>query len=92
MTNYVRKMLADACVKGFTFVVRCDGEIDYKGTNPKDAYEAVDAVDEATVSMFDDAGQRAGWALIANDLAEDERIADCGGRWVDEWWKENIPL
>jgi len=88
--NYVRKLLEDARAAGLNMVVRCEGEIDYKGDDPAAAEKAITDVDEAQVNFYTENGHRAGWALIVNGLDEDERIADTSGQWVNEWCERNI--
>jgi len=67
----------------YTAIVRCDGEVDYRGTNMAAALDAVLAVDEAEVRFLSLDG-RTGWALIIPGLADDEQVADCSGI-VEEW-------
>ncbi len=84
----VRDLLTTALTAGLSFVVRYGSEIDYQGENIDDAMDAIEACDEMEVHFYDDESDRyAGWALIINDLDEDEKIADCSGivnKWLDE--------
>jgi hypothetical protein len=84
----VRNMIAAAIAAGYYICVSCDGEIDYEGVSVNDALDAIEAVDEAVV-YFDEEGASIGYALIVNDLDEDEKIADCSG-WVNNWVDENM--
>ena len=88
--NLVKTMLEAAQAEGFKIQVICEGEEDYAGPDAAKALEAVDAVDEAEVSLWR-AGDnhRLGWALIVNGLAEDERIADTAYPWMNAWCEAN---
>ncbi|PZR92293.1 MAG: hypothetical protein DI537_13995 [Stutzerimonas stutzeri] len=89
--DYVRKMLEDASAAGLEISVECDGDVDYRGTDAAAADEAVRACDEMSVHLKQPDGKTVGWALIINELAEDERIADTSGVWMSRWWEENVP-
>ncbi len=85
----VRDLLATALTAGMTFIVRYGGEVDYVGQNIDKAMDAIEACDEMEVHFFeeDEPEYMLGWALIINDLDEDEKIADCSGivnKWLDE--------
>jgi hypothetical protein len=84
-------MLKDAQAAGFKIYVTCDGHLDYVGFSAGLANAAIDAVNEAEVTLREGNGIRAGWAHIVNGLEEDERIADTSANdWLDHWWKRNI--
>jgi hypothetical protein len=91
MTNYLRKMLNAASGEGFKFEVQGGGdEADYIGHHPAGAEEALVAVEEAELILFDAEGKKVAWALILPGLAPDEVVADCGaGDWIDKWWSRN---
>ncbi len=83
---HVAGLLNIAARRGYTFVVMSDGVTDYEGSKKLDALEAIEAVDECDVVLFD-GNEWVGTALIINGLEEDERIADSSGavtRWEDE--------
>ncbi|WLR90963.1 hypothetical protein [Shinella zoogloeoides] len=92
MINFVRKMLNEAAHAGFQFKVDGGGdEPDYVGFHPALAEDAINAVDEAQVTLKDAHGMRMGWCLIVNGLNEDERIADAGSDdWIHDWCERNI--
>lgn len=83
----IEALLNDAYDRNFSFCVKSEGIVDYTGTNVDDAIEAINAVDECELVIFDDmTDTNKGWAFIVNDGDEDERIADCGaGDWIDKW-------
>ncbi len=84
--NLIRKMLLEAQAEGWTFVVDGGGdEPDYVGSDALEALDAVEAVDEAQLTMVHDEVDDE-WALIVNGLDEEERIADCtSGGFIENW-------
>lgn len=79
------EMLKLAAAEGFIFLVSCDDEIDYEGTDAIDALDAIEACDEMELQLIDPATETVvGWALICNDLDDDEKIADCQGV-ISDW-------
>ncbi len=84
----VQTLLDTAVAAGFILVVRYGDEIDYRGQNVEAAMDAIEACDEMEVHFHDEGSRTAsGWALIFNDLEDDEKIADCSGivnKWLDE--------
>lgn len=89
-TNYVRKLLTDAVAAGFTLECGYDGEIDYRGQDVDQAYEALTACDEMTLRLTSGEYHKGNWALIISGLEPDEQIADCAGGWMNEWWEGNM--
>lgn len=91
-TNFLRKMLNDAEAAGLKFKVYGGGdEPDYLGHHPASAEEALIAVEEAELILFDRDGNKVGWALVLPGLAYDEVIADCGADdWIAGWTAKNI--
>lgn len=92
MTNYLRRMLNEASIRNFKFEVHGGGdEPDYIGHHPALAEEAITAVEEAELILFDPNGKKVAWALILPGLEPDEVVADCGaGDWIDTWTSRNI--
>ena len=74
-------LINEAADRNLTVEVMSDGIVDYYGTNMSEAYDAIEGVEEAEVTFYED-GDIIGWALILIDLDEDEQIADCSG-WVN---------
>ena len=87
--NLIRKMLLEAQAEGFTFVVDGGGdEPDYVGNDALEALDAIEAVDEAELTLVGDEGDE--WALIVNGLDEEERLADMtSGGWFENWHEVN---
>jgi len=90
MTDFLRKLITDAVAAGFTLDVNHEGETDYLGTNPDEAYKAATACDCMWINLIAADGKVTGYALVINGLNDDEVIADYSGQWLDEWWNRNI--
>ncbi len=90
------QMLKDAQKDGFNFEVQEGGDIIYKGTNGKDAWKAVESVEEADVWLIKK-GAKSEWSYLMepgpSTVADDETIANytCGGfieAWCDKHFEE----
>lgn len=90
MTDFVNQILSDAKQAGFSFLVTYDDEVDYKGDDVKQAIEAIEACDEMAVTFLDTEQKTVGWMLVINGLADDERIANFSGAWIDQWHKRYV--
>lgn len=91
-------MLKAAVDAGFTIKIYgdMDDEPDYVGNNPLLAYEAVEATDEATMTLSHPNGDRVkgGWAYLMADgpgtCDPQETVVDCAASgWANDWWEAN---
>ena len=74
--------------KGYTLDIWGDGEeLDYSGTSYKEAKEATEACDTATVSLVVD-GKQEGWFWIVNGLEPEEIVSDWGCNSVGNAWEK----
>ena len=85
MTRSLQSMFIQASRLGNTFVAVCEeGQLVYKGKNPRDVFQAVRELEVATVAMLNDAGVTVDFAFLTP--GEEEYICDC---WVngffDNW-------
>ena len=79
----LQSMFIAASVQGFTFEVGSDGEIDYTGKNPRDAFQACRYLEEVTVRLIKDS-VIVEWAFILP--TEDDYMADCScNGFFDKW-------
>lgn len=104
--KFVRKLCKDAVAAGYVLSCEYGGEVDYRGTDPKQALEALTACDEMNLVLrLQDAsgklrrdadGRPIGkmeMALIIPDVSNEpeEVIADFRtGGWIEKWWEENL--
>jgi hypothetical protein len=88
--NWGRSLIYDAAKEGYTITVDSGGdEPDYVGKSPKEAWEAVTAVDSSNVILSKEGARREVAAIILeNGQAGDEVINDyITGGWIDQWWQ-----
>lgn len=91
-------MLKAAADAGFTIKIYGDmtEEPDYVGNNPLLAWEAVEATDEATMTLQQADGSRVpgGWAYLMVDgpgtCDPQETVVDHAAEgWTNDWWEAN---
>lgn len=90
--NWGLSLIKDAIAAGYTVAVTYDGEVDYKGTQPMKAWEAVTALDECLVRISKD-GARTEYAYLVLDYGQegDEVINDHStGGWIEQWWDDKF--
>lgn len=86
----LKGLLRAAIAREYTFkVVSEDGTVDYLGFNFARTMDAIEAVDEAIVYIYDEDGANVGSVLVINGLDEDERCADASG-WADIYLEMEI--
>jgi hypothetical protein len=79
----LQSMFIAASVQGFIFEVGSDGEIDYTGKNPRDAFQACRYLDQAFITLTKD-GMIVDQAVIIP--GQDDYMADCScNGFFDKW-------
>jgi len=82
-----QRMLNDAAAAGLTIEVVFEGETDYTGTNPVEAWEAIlDCTEPAEVLLTGPDIKRA-WALVIHENEEDDLVDYHIASWIEDWWK-----
>jgi hypothetical protein len=80
----LQSMFIIASTQGFTFEVSSEGEVDYTGKNPRDAFQAARELDEVTVNLRNDEGEQVDWAFIIP--GQDDYMVDCNcNGFFDKW-------
>ena len=92
-----KEMLKAAAAAGFTIKIYgdMDADPDYVGSDPIHAWEAVEATEEATMTLRQPDGGKVpgGWAYLMADgpgCDPQETVVDCAASgWANDWWEAN---
>lgn len=87
-------LLRAAAEAGYAFKVMYDGEEDFMGGSPAQAWEAVKATDQADVFFFKN-GEKREWAylMVPGEMTcdPDETVVDHTlGGFIEAWWEAHF--